>query len=765
MTGSEIANAQITTDTTLPNNSSVTVFGDTISIDGGTQKGNNLFHSFTSFSLPRANKAHFNNALQIQNIFSRVTGGEISNIDGLIKANGEANLFILNPNGIIFGPNARLDINGSFVASTANSIKFADGSQFSAKVSESTPLLTISVPVGLQFGGNPGSIQLQGNSRNIESTDANTCVICTSYISLQDTNGLQVSSNQTLALVGGDISLQGATLKTPGGRIELGSVVGSGLVSLIPIETGFALDYNLSPQKFGDIKLFAQATVDASGEAGGDIQIMGRSINLSDGSQIQANTLGSQQGGNLIVNATESVQLIGATENGSFTSGLFARAEKGSTGNGGNLTINTGELLVRDGAEVSASNWGDGKGGDLTVNAQKVELVGVFFTPDFTFPSGLFANANGGTGDAGNLTINTQDLLLQDGGQIAASTRTAGSGGNLTVNAQRVQLIGSALNGWLKSGLFARVKITGTGDGGNLTVNTGELLVQDGATITVGTEITGTAGNLSITADSILLDNQATLTADTKSISTDANQEQAMIALNSQDLILRRGSSITTNANGEGVIGGNITINTEVLAALENSDISANSTDSRGGRMTINAEGIFGTQVRKIPTPESDITTVGATPELIGNIQINTPDVDTSHGLVALSENIVDVTDRISQGCSASGKMANAESRFTITGRGGIPKSPTDLFTGQTALVNLFDFVPGNVQQEYSDKMPQVVSSSETPLSNQFVEAQGLVVDANGKVTLVAQVPQVKPYSPGLIPPVCSDSFWGTKFQ
>jgi filamentous hemagglutinin family protein len=809
--------AQIVPDNTLPVNSSVTSGCTVCTIDGGTIRGTNLFHSFQSFSVPTGGEAFFNNALQIQNILTRVTGNSVSSIDGLLRANGTANLFFLNPNGIIFGQNATLNLGGSFFASTASSLVFADGTVFSASPDTSTPpLLTISVPIGLQFGTNPGRMVVQGNGQGTRSTSK-----------LIDTNfGLRVQQDQTLALVGGDIALEGATLKTAGGRIELGSVAGPGLVTLTGINKGWTLGYQ-GVSTLRDIQMSQQATVDASGLGGGDIQVWGRRVTLTaslieastlgeqpggtlavnatesvqlgtsadgqnpsglftdvyrgasgkagdltintgtllvrDGSQVSAGTRGQGDGGNLTVNASKDVQLIGISANGRFPSGLFASAQRGSSGkagdltintptllvrdqaqvsagtfgqgDGGNLTINTGTLLVRDGAQINASTSGGGDGGNLTVNASKqVQLIGT--TADGQASSGLFAQANrGASGKAGDLTINTGSLLVRDGAVVSASTFGGGNGGNLTVNAStEVQLIGTTADGQVSSGLFASAQPGATGKAGDVTINTSTLLVQDGAGVSVRS-FQGQAGNMTILANSVLLNRGRLLAVTAKS----GAQAGANITLSGLDLLrMDNESLISANALNQ-ANGGNITIGSTFIVATpptgpKGSDITANAGQGNGGAVNVTTQGLYGIKFRPQLTPKNDIT-VSSEFGVAGQVNVNQLAVDPTQGLAELPSTLTDPSNQIVTGCAAA--QGNS---FIVTGRGGLPEDPTATIRGQTVWRDFQDFSQGTGVGQVSPQKPQAFMRKPSP---RLLEANSWAYGPNGEVILIATAPNV----------------------
>ncbi len=729
--------AQIKTDGTLRAESSVVTSKvingiPTDQIDGGAIRGANLFHSFEQFSVLTGQAAYFNNSPAIQNIISRVTGGSVSNIDGLIRANPTSNLFLINPNGFIFGPNASLNIGGSFLASTASSINFADSLQFSAKSPQTTPLLTVSVPIGLQFGANPGTIRNQSQASPGGATNSFDLSV-----------GLKVQLSKTLALVGGDVMLEGGNLTAAGGptavggRIELGSVAGNSLVSLNPTEKGWALGYE-GVQNFQNIQLTQRtfngseipSVIDASGYGGGDIQVRGRKVMIAGGSGILTQTLGSQPGGNLTVTGSESVELIGPSTLTTQTQGA---------GKGGDLTINTGQLILSNGAQALTSTSGEnGLAGQLTVNAlDSVELTGG--SPDGSAFSSL-SSSTFGAGAAGNITINTGRLLIRDGANITTaslarggvggrSTLSTGPGGELTINASdSVELT---------NGSSVDTMTAGSGSAGNLTINTGKLLIQNQSEVAVSSARTGMAGNLEVRARSISLDTGGTLNAE-NSLTQGGNIKLQQV----QDLRLRHNSKISTNAGGSGN-GGNITINTDTLVGLEGSTISANANVGQGGNVNITTQGLF-------LSPDSKITATSERgPQFDGLVEINTLGINPTIGLVNLPVQPVDVSGLIAQGCPAD--VGPRASKFVITGRGGLPPTPREALRNEPALADLGTSVQSQENQPSAAISTKTTSYDAAPI----VEATGWVTNAKGEVVLVAQAPTVTPNIPWLTPTTC----------
>jgi len=793
--------AQISGDGTLPVPTRVTQSGNSFTITNGTQSGSNLFHSFEQFSVPTGGSAVFNTSQYsgIQNIFSRVTGGNISNINGRLQITPTgANLFLLNPNGILFGPNAELDLGGSLLATTGSSIRFADGTEFRAN-SQTQPVLTMSVPIGVQFGNSPGSIRVSGSNLS--------------------------TPNQTLGLLGGDVSTEWGTnglasrniVQAPSGRLELGSVAGNSYVPLNLVAQGFTLDYS-QVKAFQDIRLLQTSSLTAT--SGGSIQVQGRQVQIAGGSQLSvSNSNDSLPGGTLIVNGTESVEISGTgdTTFGEIPSGLFNRnrssqpagtisintktlrvtnggqiaAETYSSQQGGNITINASEidvsgvsgsnfsnisvasysdttggagnillnaglLQVRDGGQIGASTFGNGQGGNLTINAATILLSG----GSRSQVNGLFAQAGssvaennqpGATGQGGNLTINTGSLSVQTGSRISTGTFTAGSAGNLAINADSVQVIGRSLADASPSLITA--SSTSAGAAGSLAISAREVLVQDGGQVTVSGTGTGVAGNMQITAPFILLDNQGVLLAETKA-------GQGNITLNTSDLRLRRNSLISTNATGAAT-GGNITISTQTLVALENSDITANAEESFGGRVSIRAVAIFGTQFRSLLTSDSDITATSALgPDFSGSVLLQTPGIDPSQGLLQLQSEVVDVSRLVVEACSPNGQQATGE--FFRTGRGGLPASPSDAASDDRILVDLgtpADTRPNTNTDTTSSQPPLAATKpNRDRLTNDapLLQAQGWIVNEAGKVVLVAQSSTAAPKVSTLLLPPCT---------
>jgi filamentous hemagglutinin family protein len=575
--------AQITPDATLGAEGSVVtpsvdVGGQAASqIDGGATRGINLFHSFNQFNVEDGQRVYFTNPTGIENILTRVTGTNASSILGTLGVTGgNANLFLINPNGIIFGQNARLDVGGSFTATTANAVGLGETGLFSASEPTTSNLLTVR-PSALFFNTvAAGTIVNQSQAQSL-SGQINPLV--------GDLVGLQVPTSQTLALVGGDVVLKEGKLTAFGGPIELGSVAGNSRVSLTPIDKGWALSYE-GVQNFNDIQLSQRTTVDASVLGGGDIQVQGRHVTLTNESKILAETLGSQSGGNIFIRA-EQLNIEDAS---------VVDASTFSSGRGGNITIDTKKLLVQSGATISTGTFGQGEAGNLLVNASdSVELIGTLSPADqlsrnllgqileeylpeyFPLPSSLSTPVFLGAGVAGDLTIVTGKLIVRDGAVVSTGPLGGlvvrngevvsidpigqGQGGNLKVTASdSVELIGTSLNGQLPSGLFSQS--VGNSASGNLAITTGKLIVRNGAVVSAATFGQGQGGNLEVSAsDSVELIGTSPITQIGSSLLTytQGSGSAGDLRITTSKLIVQDRAFVFAGTQGQGQ-GGNLEV-------------------------------------------------------------------------------------------------------------------------------------------------------------------------------------------------------------
>jgi len=665
--------AQITPDGTLGSeNSTVTLTGAVDRINGGATRGANLFHSFQEFNVGRGRGVYFTNPAGIENILSRVTGANPSSILGTLGVTGgNANLFLINPHGIIFGPNARLDVRGSFVGTTANAIGLANGDVFNAKAGERLPNQLLNV--------NPNAFLF------------NQIATQPAY-SIENQGSLSVPNTQSLLLVGGNTSpnasstggvlIDGGTLLAPGGRVELGGIAELGTVGLEVDGNNLGLSFPDSVAR-ASVSLTKGALVDVSGEGGGDIQIQGQRVTVADGSQVMAKTLGPNLGGSLTVTATDSVEVIGEALDGEDYSRLTTRTE--GAGAAGDMTINTEKLLIQDGAQVSAGTvaGSTGRGGKLTVIADLVEVSGA--SKDGEVLSRLTTRTEGAK-DAGDMIINTKKLLIQDGGQVSAGTSgptSTGDGGTLTITASdSVEVSGESSNGEEFSRLTTRTE--GTGDAGDLTINTRELLIQNGAQVSTGALAgsTGDGGTLTVTASN-LVEVSGLVQAPNDSISsrlttrTEGTGDAGDLTINTRELLIQNGAQVSTGAlAGSTGDGGTLTVTAsnlvEVSGLVEVSSLvtipgDTDTVSSRlttrtegtgdGGDMTINTKKLLiqsGAQVStgtQYFTPES--TGTG------GNLTVNASDSVEVSGSVATKLYGTVISSRLTSRTETSGNGGN----------------------------------------------------------------------------------------------------------
>ncbi|MEW6219669.1 MAG: filamentous hemagglutinin N-terminal domain-containing protein [Thermodesulfobacteriota bacterium] len=528
--------AGITTDGSLGQARTLTGPGYTIGPELGQQTGGNLFHSFGQFSLLASEQATFTGPASVTSIISRVTGGSPSAIDGLLRsAIPGADLYFINPAGVVVGPHASLEVSGSFHVSTADYLQLGEAGRFSAS-DPGASTLAAAPPAAFGFlTATPAAIRVEGAGSRAGSE------IIPRELG-RSGHGLLVPAGETLAVVGGDITLTTgqlladpsqvveARLRAPAGRIDLVSVASPGEVK--PTASGVEITggTDLGSIALGGLSALADPAsgstlaedravrLDTSGPAGGTIRIRGGQLVMA-GASCLASDSHDTGGGSIDVRIAGQIRLEDQAR---------IQAEHGGSGQGSSLAVSAETISLAAGSEISTLATGAGSGGPVSVEARGTLIV----TGDSA--AGL-ASAIGtetaGSGAAGAVTVRAADLVLADGGLVAASSLGSGDGGAVDVVAGRLLLSEGGFivaNAW-SSGDAGSVTVTasegaimagedaggrpsgiqaataGSGDGGAISLSTPELALVDGATILANARGGGDAGSIDLQVDTLRL--------------------------------------------------------------------------------------------------------------------------------------------------------------------------------------------------------------------------------------------------------------------
>jgi len=516
-------------------NTVVTQNANTFTITGGTRPGGgtNLFHSFGHFSVPTNNLANFLNAgsvdlagnalgagLPTTNILGRVTGGNPSNIFGTIQTSGvggfgNANLFLMNPAGVIFGPTATLNVGGMAVFTTADYLKLTDGTLFNAMPNAAADVFLSVAPVRAFgfLGSNPGAITVQGSQ-------------------------LSVADGTGISLVGGTITIQSGTpedgtvqsarLSAPSGTIQLAGAASPGAfdaVTLQPLPNVNSASFT----SVGSVSLAPGSTINVSGEQtvsirGGQLVLSVHdavlstaqssgppdTISLSPGSSILSSNAGAEAGAEVQLIAS-TVQLDGVSIQ-SLTTGEGAGGTISITAtlDGGPISSTDGSIEIK-GGQIQTASLGPGTVGDIQINAGRLSMTEGALIDTLLVPNPLIPGQPGG----GTIAITATDSIFITGQRPGITTLVPGlppltnlpSGiysENLSANTgSRIVIQTPSLT--LQSGHIGSHAF-GAGAAGDLSLLLGQLTLKNGGLISSHAFGTGATGSLQLRAsDSITM--------------------------------------------------------------------------------------------------------------------------------------------------------------------------------------------------------------------------------------------------------------------
>ncbi len=589
------ADADISTDGSLGPQTALAGPDYRIPADLGRQSGANLFHSFLAFSVDTGESAVFTGPDAVDNIIGRVTGGTGSWIDGLLGSEiPGADLFLLNPAGIMFGPNAALNIDGSFHASTAHYVTLGDDGRFDARTPENS-VLTSSPPSAFGF------------------LDA-----AVSDISL---NGslLAVSEGESLSLIGGNIQMDDAVLHAPSGRINIAGVASPGEVGREQdgvFMNGFnrladiAVNRTSAPPVTADGETLSDLDVDGmENGVSGDIFIRGGSFALIGGSASAVNQ-GADVGGDVDIQTTDRILLdAGTIENGG---GVFSSAT--GAGNAGDIRLQTGALSINNGGYIKNASEGAGGCGVIHIDAatsvamaeQGTSLNKILnstyaegggnggrisiATPLLTLDDqSVIAAESGAAGRAGDIFLNVGELSLSGGSKLSASGYDLGDAGSVNLNVSKSAVInGSFIDAsaygtagaagtifmagpdfFLNDGAVVRAGAYGSGRGGRIIINADDMLLLGGTAFSAAAYGDGAAGTLDILVPGALELNESYLYAGAYG----GNGAGGTILVAARDLSLNDDSYIDVSVGGEGN-GGDIILTLGNLSLTDGSQLS-----------------------------------------------------------------------------------------------------------------------------------------------------------------------------------------------
>ncbi len=522
-------------------------------IEGGAARGINLFQSFREFNVGEGRTVYFTSPnLGIQNILARVTGTNPSEIlgrlgtaliDGNNLVNSNASLFLINPNGIVFGANSSLDVDKSFTATTPSAIEFGDRGSFGTnQLDTPSALLTINPSAFLFNQIAPGNIVVQAN----QAIPGNGAF------------GLRVPNGESLFLLGGNVIIAGGRLNALGGRVEIGAVAGMGAVG---INSNGSLSFPTDLLR-ADVGLTNQALINVAADQGGNVAISARNLDLSRSSRIEAGILSGlgtidTKAGDITLNLTETLQM-------QEQSGLFNVTSTNSLGNSGNIRIASGSFSAQDNSVISTVLFGTGNAGDIIIETRDRVLL----SNDSRITTNI---AQAGSGNAGNIWIRSKSIDLENLSRLTSNISGQGSAGNITLQASdQVTLKQGAL---ILSGVQG-----GIGQGGNIRIHTERLSLDEGAKLYAFNGGEGTAGNISIEAS-----NQVFLNNDSSIWSFSDRGNGGNIDILTGMFLATNNASLQTQTFGEGN-SGNISIKARDYVNLNNNAniVSNAQTASRG---------------------------------------------------------------------------------------------------------------------------------------------------------------------------------------